>query len=210
MFRKQTIVVWIVFVLLACQWARAQTGVDATSPALAAHALTALMTAQERMAFEQLRANAGPTGRAAIDLTDPVQRQAYYALLRLHGITRESRPHLFAGFDRAIDTQGREAADGLPVRVSDCRLPVQAADGARMSDFRDILDIDASPDFKTVSARALDTVVDPATYVLDFVDVYDEKWEKVLSSATDEGFTKATAGCTDGKCLDPHLQILQT
>jgi hypothetical protein len=200
----------MVFVLFAYQWAHAQNGGGAASAARPSESVTAPMTAQERIAFEQLRASVGPTGRAAIDLADPTQRQAYYALLRLHGITREKRPHLFAEFDKVIERQGRDAAHASPVRVSDCRLPVQAADGMRMSDFRDILDIDASPDFKTVSARALDTVVDPATYVLDIVDVYDEKWENVLSSATDEGFTKATAGCTGGKCLDPHLQIFQT
>ncbi|WP_146013984.1 Hint domain-containing protein [Trinickia dabaoshanensis] len=205
MFRRSTIVMWMVCAVLLARLACAQSGLDPSSRASA-------MSAQERVAFEHLRAIAGPSGRSAIDLTDSMQRQAYYALLRTHGITRANRPELFAQFDRTIETQHRDQAGGSPVRVNDCQLRMQGADGAdtRMGDFRDILDIDATPDFKTVSARALDTVIDPATYVLDMMDVYDEKWERVLSSATDEGFTKATAGCSGGKCLDPHLQIFRT
>jgi hypothetical protein len=205
----------MLFALCMHQPARAEVRADAGAQtqveARADHA-SAQMTAQERAAFEQLRKIAGKAGRGPIDLTDPVQRLAYFSLLRMHGITRANRPALFAEFDREIESQSRERESGSPVRVSDCRLPTQGANApaAQIGDFRDILDIDATPDFKTVSARALDTVVDPATYVLDMIDVYDEKWEKVLSSATDEGFTKATGGCTDGTCLDPHLQIFQT
>lgn len=215
MIRRWTIAVWMLCAVCIYPSSRAEARPDAsTQTRVEAMADRAgeQMTAKERAAFEQLRQIAGPSGRAAIDLTDPVQRLAYFGLLRMHGITRANRPALFAQFDRAIETQSRERASGSPVRVSDCRLPTQDANApaAQMGDFRDILDIDATPDFKTVSARALDSVVDPATYVLDMIDVYDEKWEKVLSSATDEGFTKATGGCTDGACLDPHLQIFQT
>ncbi|MGG1944052.1 hypothetical protein AB1286_04495 [Trinickia sp. NRRL B-1857] len=215
MIRRWMIAVWMLFAVGMVQSALAQAQQGASSQTRArapAEHVTAQMTAQERAAFEQLRKKAGPSGRAPIDLTDSEQRLAYFALLRMHGITRSSRPALFAQFDRAIETQRGESKSGSPVRVSDCQLPTQGANvpAAQVGDFRDILDIDATPDFKTVSARALDTVVDPATYVLDMIDVYDAKWERVLSSGTDEGFTKATGGCTVGQCLDPHLQIFQT
>lgn len=206
MLRRFVIALWVVVSVCAYQFARG--AVEQAGSAAVQHAASATQwSAQERAAFAQLRAKAGPSGRGAIDLADPTQRLAYYALLRTHGITPKTRPKVFAEFDRTIAEQNRRKAGGSPGPVEDCQLPTEATG---VGNLREILDIDASSDFKTVSARALDTVVERPTYVLDTLDVYDESWDNLLSSGTDEGFTNVVAQCRNGTCLDPQLQRFQT
>lgn len=209
MLRRLVMALGVVLSVCAYPFAHAASA-QAGSVALQDAVSASGMSAQERTAFAQLRAKAGPSGRGPIDLTDATQRLAYYAMLRMHGITRESRPELFADFDRTIAEQTRRKASGLPVDVDDCKLPTGANSPSGLGNLREIIDIDASSDFKTVSARALDTVVERPTYVLDLLDVYDEHWENHLSSGKDEWFTTPVGLCTDDKCLSPQLQLFQT
>lgn len=208
MFRKFLMAV----LMCAAVWMQLAAAV---TPATAA-APRYRMNAQERAALKSLVVKAGGVKRVPIDLTDAQAKLAYFALLKAHGVTPENRPGLFKSFDEVEAAQAKRVKMGAaPVTYSECAAPTQPDDDIPMTgdedrpigNYREILDVPASDDFKTVQARALDTIVEPAVYTLDTLDVYDQEWEEQLGAGTDEVFSHPDAA---NRTQDPKFQVFET
>jgi hypothetical protein len=192
MFRSLTMFAWCV-------------GLSMTSYlAGAAPAAPRPLSLQEQSDLKYLVQHIGDRGRGSVDLSNPRSRAAYLALLARHGITPETRPHLF----KTLASVGAETVQ------KQCEFPA-AAEGPQ--NFRVVLDASGNADFSEVRAEALDSLVlhpeatptdeNPGSpqFVLDTLDVFDSGLDELLTSGEAEGYVGA-----EGSTFDPRLTVFQT
>lgn len=147
----------------------------------------------------------------AINLADPDAEAMFLDTLRLHGITRESRPYLFATLDKIKHRQMELMAQGKAVDDDECKTPTELG---KLANFRELLDVvtPATPPgntgFTTVGARAIDSIYESAQYVLDTLDVYDENLDEDLASGKSEGYAPPPNILTGPGAFDPRFVLI--
>lgn len=169
------------------------------------------LTAQDSAAIKKWLASAPPR-RGTVNLADPVASAGYLATLKRHGITPQTRPYLFETLEKIKARHREQMARGEPIDDETCKNPEQLN---KIGNFRTILGATTgSPTasaFTSVGARALDSIYQGASYVLDTLDVYDEAMENNISSTTDEIYASyPNASNTGPNNADPRFLVIDS
>lgn len=143
------------------------------------------LTVQETNDLRQLIDSAPPHGTPALmDLSNPAHERAYYALLRLNGMTPERRPNLYRTLAKVKQTHVGLRADGAPLPALSLQSSAFAGTDAPRNDYA-VLNIGTS-DWKKIDSTAFSTMFNGSHYSNTMVTVTDSSGDVIKSNAAEE------------------------